>query len=281
MRPPNDRDHQLRAPELGAAARRRRGAARRSYRTSEECGCRCSSPTSEGWTRALDKGVRDIAIFASATETFAQRNLNRSFEEQFAMFEPVVTRAREAGLRVRGYLSMCFGDPWEGDGADRPGGESRCPAHRPRLHASCPSATRSGWRRLATSSGWSRELVGAGLLRGAAGRPLPRHVRAGAVERPGRDAGRRRDARLLGGWARRVPVRRERHRKPGHRGPGLAARAGWGSRPVSTSTQLVADQSLDGRAAGQAAGQPRRERPRLGRPPLRQRDAGTFSSFAA
>ena len=72
-------------------------------------------PNERGLERALAKGVREIAIFASATESFAQRNLNRSMAEQYAMFEPVVRRAREAGLPVRGYLSMCFGDPWEGD----------------------------------------------------------------------------------------------------------------------------------------------------------------------
>ena len=72
-------------------------------------------PNERGLDRALDKGVREIAIFGSATETFAQRNLNRSFDEQFTMFEPVVARAKDAGLSVRGYLSMCFGDPWEGD----------------------------------------------------------------------------------------------------------------------------------------------------------------------
>ncbi len=72
-------------------------------------------PNERGLDRALDKGIRDIAIFGSATETFAQRNLNRGLDEQFAMFEPVVRRAREAGVRVRGYVSMCFGDPWEGD----------------------------------------------------------------------------------------------------------------------------------------------------------------------
>lgn len=71
-------------------------------------------PNQRGLDRALDKGIRDIAIFTSATETFAQRNLNRSYDEQFAMFEPVVGQARAAGLSVRGYLSMCFGDPWEG-----------------------------------------------------------------------------------------------------------------------------------------------------------------------
>jgi hydroxymethylglutaryl-CoA lyase len=71
-------------------------------------------PNDRGLDRALAAGLQDIAIFASATETFAQRNLNRSLDEQFAMFEPVVSRARAEGLRVRGYVSMCFGDPWEG-----------------------------------------------------------------------------------------------------------------------------------------------------------------------
>ncbi|MFE2912404.1 hydroxymethylglutaryl-CoA lyase [Kitasatospora indigofera] len=71
-------------------------------------------PNERGLDRALVHGVSDIAVFASATETFARRNLNRSADEAMAMFEPVVRRATEAGLRVRGYLSMCFGDPWEG-----------------------------------------------------------------------------------------------------------------------------------------------------------------------
>jgi hydroxymethylglutaryl-CoA lyase len=72
-------------------------------------------PNERGLDRALELGCRHIAIFGSATETFAQRNLNRSLDEQFAMFEPTVTRARAAGLDVRAYVSMCFGDPWEGE----------------------------------------------------------------------------------------------------------------------------------------------------------------------
>jgi len=72
-------------------------------------------PNERGLDRALEKGVQHIAIFGSATETFARRNLNRGLDEQYAMFEPVVTRAREAGMDVRAYVSMCFGDPWEGD----------------------------------------------------------------------------------------------------------------------------------------------------------------------
>ncbi|MEJ7743153.1 MAG: hydroxymethylglutaryl-CoA lyase [Nocardioidaceae bacterium] len=72
-------------------------------------------PNQHGLDRALDKGIREIAIFASATESFAQRNLNRGLDKQFVMFDPVVAQAKAAGLRVRGYISMCFGDPWEGD----------------------------------------------------------------------------------------------------------------------------------------------------------------------
>jgi hydroxymethylglutaryl-CoA lyase len=72
-------------------------------------------PNERGLDRALELGCRHIAIFGSATDTFAQRNLNRSLDEQFVMFEPTVRRAREAGLDVRGYVSMCFGDPWEGE----------------------------------------------------------------------------------------------------------------------------------------------------------------------
>ncbi len=72
-------------------------------------------PNDRGLDRALASGARHVAVFASATESFARANLNRGLEEQYEMFEPVVTRAVAAGVRVRAYLSMCFGDPWEGE----------------------------------------------------------------------------------------------------------------------------------------------------------------------
>lgn len=71
-------------------------------------------PNERGLDRALALGATRIAVFGSATETFAARNLNRTVAESLAMFEPVVARARQEGAHVRGYLSMCFGDPWEG-----------------------------------------------------------------------------------------------------------------------------------------------------------------------
>ncbi|MET7481412.1 hydroxymethylglutaryl-CoA lyase [Streptomyces sp. NPDC005648] len=71
-------------------------------------------PNERGLDRALALGARRVAVFASATESFAKANLNRTVDEALAMFEPVVARAKSQQVHVRGYLSMCFGDPWEG-----------------------------------------------------------------------------------------------------------------------------------------------------------------------
>ncbi|HXZ62249.1 MAG TPA: hydroxymethylglutaryl-CoA lyase [Acidimicrobiales bacterium] len=72
------------------------------------------TPNLRGVQRALECGIREVAIFASATETFSQRNLNCSIDESLARFEPVVALARANGVAVRAYVSMCWGDPWEG-----------------------------------------------------------------------------------------------------------------------------------------------------------------------
>jgi hydroxymethylglutaryl-CoA lyase len=71
-------------------------------------------PNERGLDRALASGATEIAVFGSATESFAQANLGRSVDESVAMFAPVVARAIGEGISVRAYLSMCFGDPWEG-----------------------------------------------------------------------------------------------------------------------------------------------------------------------
>ena len=71
-------------------------------------------PNVAGLERALAGGAGHIGVFASATESFAQHNLNRGLHTQFDMIGPTVARALAADARVRGYVSMCFGDPWEG-----------------------------------------------------------------------------------------------------------------------------------------------------------------------
>jgi hydroxymethylglutaryl-CoA lyase len=71
-------------------------------------------PNERGLARAVDAGIEDIAVFASATESFAKANLNRTVAESLDMMAPVVESGLAHGMRVRGYVSMCFGDPWEG-----------------------------------------------------------------------------------------------------------------------------------------------------------------------
>ncbi|MEU1008435.1 hydroxymethylglutaryl-CoA lyase [Streptomyces sp. NPDC005890] len=71
-------------------------------------------PNQRGLDRALALGAERVAVFASATESFAKANLNRTLDESLSVFEPVVRQAKDRGVYVRGYVSMCFGDPWEG-----------------------------------------------------------------------------------------------------------------------------------------------------------------------
>jgi isopropylmalate/homocitrate/citramalate synthase len=71
-------------------------------------------PNVKGLEAALEAGAREIAIFAAASETFSQKNINCSIAESFERFAPVTERALSAGLRVRGYVSCVLGCPYEG-----------------------------------------------------------------------------------------------------------------------------------------------------------------------
>jgi isopropylmalate/homocitrate/citramalate synthase len=71
-------------------------------------------PNEKGLNRAIDAGVRSIAVFTAASETFTKRNINMTIEESLDVFGAVTRRARDAGMWVRGYISTCFGCPYEG-----------------------------------------------------------------------------------------------------------------------------------------------------------------------
>src|SRR6266571_2274875 len=71
-------------------------------------------PNEKGLERALSVGVDEVAVFASASESYSRKNLNRSRDEALAGYAPVVRRAKDARARVRGYLSMVIADPWDG-----------------------------------------------------------------------------------------------------------------------------------------------------------------------
>lgn len=71
-------------------------------------------PNERGLERAMRVGVDEIAIFASASDSYSRKNLNRPRDEAIAAYEGVVRTAKDARLRVRGYLSMVMADPWDG-----------------------------------------------------------------------------------------------------------------------------------------------------------------------
>jgi hydroxymethylglutaryl-CoA lyase len=72
-------------------------------------------PNMKGLERAIDAGAQSIAIFTAASDTFNRRNINMSIDESFENYTPVAARARNEGMRVRGYVSTAFGCPYEGD----------------------------------------------------------------------------------------------------------------------------------------------------------------------
>jgi isopropylmalate/homocitrate/citramalate synthase len=73
------------------------------------------TPNMKGLERALNSGATEIAIFTAASESFCQRNLNRSIEQSLQEYETVVHAAKEAGCWVRGYISTALVCPYEGE----------------------------------------------------------------------------------------------------------------------------------------------------------------------
>lgn len=72
------------------------------------------TPNLQGFQHAIDANVDYIAIFASASETFSQKNINCTIEQSLERFEPVVLAAQKKGIPVRGYLSCVIDCPYEG-----------------------------------------------------------------------------------------------------------------------------------------------------------------------
>jgi isopropylmalate/homocitrate/citramalate synthase len=71
-------------------------------------------PNEKGYDRARAAGAREIAVFAAASETFSQRNINCGIQESLGRFAPLIAQARRDGVRVRGYVSCVLGCPYEG-----------------------------------------------------------------------------------------------------------------------------------------------------------------------
>ncbi len=71
-------------------------------------------PNMKGLDRAIETGIRRIAVFTAASETFNRKNINMGVQESIEVFRPVVERALKEGISVRGYVSTCFVCPYEG-----------------------------------------------------------------------------------------------------------------------------------------------------------------------
>jgi isopropylmalate/homocitrate/citramalate synthase len=72
-------------------------------------------PNMRGFEAAVEAGATEVAVFAAASETFSQRNINCSIAESLERFAPVFNAARTARIRVRGYVSCALGCPYEGE----------------------------------------------------------------------------------------------------------------------------------------------------------------------
>jgi hydroxymethylglutaryl-CoA lyase len=77
------------------------------------------APNLRGFEDALAAGVREVAVFAAASEAFSQRNINCSISESLERFVPIMEAARLHGIKVRGYVSCVLGCPYEGKVAPR------------------------------------------------------------------------------------------------------------------------------------------------------------------
>ncbi len=73
------------------------------------------TPNMKGYEAAFAAGATEVAVFASASESFSQRNINCSIAESIARFEPILAAAKDHGVKVRGYVSCVTSCPYEGE----------------------------------------------------------------------------------------------------------------------------------------------------------------------
>ncbi len=72
-------------------------------------------PNAKGFEQAVEAGVKSIVVFTAASESFNMKNINASIQESLDRFKDFIPQAKKLKMRVRGYVSTCFGCPYEGD----------------------------------------------------------------------------------------------------------------------------------------------------------------------
>jgi hydroxymethylglutaryl-CoA lyase len=96
-------------PQLADASEVARGVRRKDGTVYS-----CLVPNKTGLVKALDAGMKEVAVFLSASETHNKKNVNKTIAETLTAFEEVIGPAKEAGVRVRAYVSTVYGCPYEG-----------------------------------------------------------------------------------------------------------------------------------------------------------------------
>ncbi|MCC6278144.1 MAG: hydroxymethylglutaryl-CoA lyase [Oligoflexia bacterium] len=76
-------------------------------------------PNAKGFEDSLESGIKNIAVFTAASETFNLKNINTSIDGSFERFNEFLPQAKKAKMRIRGYVSTCFGCPYEGKVEER------------------------------------------------------------------------------------------------------------------------------------------------------------------
>ena len=76
------------------------------------------TPNMKGFENAIAAGAKEVAVFAAASESFSQKNINCSIDESIDRFAPIFEKAQSLGIRVRGYVSCVLGCPYEGEIAE-------------------------------------------------------------------------------------------------------------------------------------------------------------------
>ncbi len=79
-----------------------------------DCDLVCLVPNLKGLEVAHSLGVKEIAVFTASSDSFNQKNINATISQSFDRIEPVIEKALESGIKVRGYVSTAFGCPYEG-----------------------------------------------------------------------------------------------------------------------------------------------------------------------
>jgi hydroxymethylglutaryl-CoA lyase len=141
------------------------------------------APNLKGFEAALEAGVKEVAVFAAASEAFSQKNINCSISESLERFVPLMEAAKQHDVRVRGYVSCVLGCPYDG-------------SVPPEQVASV-----------------ARELYNMGCYEVSLGRALPRHLRPGFGQYLRQPARRHQRVRQLSRRPRRLPLRQRRHRQ--------------------------------------------------------------------